>query len=64
MTTSTPTPGDIYVAAARADHLAHCVNCRERAAADEARYAEYGASLRRRDRRQLGLRGARTTEVS
>lgn len=53
---SEQTPADIYTAAAIADHLAHCTPCRERAEQAEARYAAYGASLARRDRRQLGLR--------
>jgi hypothetical protein len=47
---------DIYVAAATADHLAHCDRCREQDAEFESRYAEYGASTARRDRLQLGLR--------
>ena len=54
-----PTPGDVYVAAALADHLAHCVDCRERAEAAEVRATEYGESIRRRDRLTLGLRDAR-----
>lgn len=52
---ATPSPGDIYVAAAVADHLAHCTNCREQSEAAEARYAAYGESIARRDRIQLGL---------
>ena len=48
--------GDILMAARVADHLAHCTPCRERAERAEARYAEYGASMARRDRIQLGLR--------
>lgn len=59
-----PTPGDLYIAAARADHLAHCTNCREETAAAEARHAENSASMARRDRLTLGLRGARTTAVT
>jgi hypothetical protein len=59
-----PTPGEIYVAAARADHLAHCSDCRRVAAAMEAAAAENGESMRRRDRRQLGLRIATTQEVA
>lgn len=51
-----PTPGDVLMAARRTDHLAHCTNCREQAEATEAQQAEYGASIQRRDRIQLGLR--------
>lgn len=53
------TPGDVYVAAARAEHEAHCTPCRERAAASAAAIAECGESIRRRDRLTLGLRSAR-----
>ncbi|MFE1748983.1 hypothetical protein ACFW88_00255 [Streptomyces anandii] len=49
------TPGDIYVAAVRADHLARCTRCREVHAAVEAAAAENAESMARRDRRQLGL---------
>jgi hypothetical protein len=40
----------------RAGHLAHCPEHRAQHAEDTARYAEYGESIRRRDRVQLGLR--------
>lgn len=56
-----PTPGDILMAAREADHLAHCTPCRERREATEARIAEYGASMARRDRIQLGLHLVRRT---
>ncbi|MFJ3812256.1 hypothetical protein ACIPWE_38575 [Streptomyces sp. NPDC090073] len=59
-----PTPGEIYVAAARADHLAHCTSCREIAAESEARAAENAASIARCDRLTLGLRRARTGAVT
>lgn len=58
-TLTLPSPGDVYVAAARADHLAHCLACREIAAAADAAMVENGESMARRDRRQLGLRSAR-----
>lgn len=61
---SEQTPADIYTAAAIADHLIHCTGCRERAEATEARYAEYGASMARRDRLTLGLRATRTGAVA
>lgn len=64
MSTATQSPGDIYVDAAQADHRAHCTSCREQAEATEARYAEYGESMARRDRIQLGLRSVRTTAVT
>ena len=51
-----PTPGDIYVAAALAEHRAHCADCRESHEAAEARYAEAGASFERRQRLTLGFR--------
>jgi hypothetical protein len=54
-----PTPGDVYVAAALADHLAHCAPCRDRAAASDAAVIENGESMARRDRIQLGLRSVR-----
>ncbi|MPY47115.1 hypothetical protein [Streptomyces acidicola] len=65
-TTATPalTPGDIYVAAARADHLARCVSCREIADAVEAAAVENGESMQRRDRIQLGFRVARSGAVT
>jgi hypothetical protein len=59
-----PTLGDIYVDAARADHLAHCSRCRRIADAVEAAAAENGESMRRRDRRQLGLNIATAPEVA
>lgn len=62
--TPTPTPGEVYVAAARADHFAHCARCREVNAASEAAAAENGASMQRRDRRQLGLRVPSASEVA
>ena len=58
------TPGDVYVTAARAEHNTHCTRCRENAAAIEAAAAENGASMRRRDRRQLGLRPTHDTVVT
>lgn len=48
-------PGDWFTTAARAAHNIHCTNCRERDAASDAAAAENGESMRRRDRRQLGL---------
>lgn len=63
-TPAQPSPGDIYVAAARADHLTHCTACRERAEASDAFAAENGASIQRRDRLTLGLRAARTPAVA
>lgn len=53
---NSPTPGDIYIAAAIADHLTRCASCRARATEADARATEYGESIRRRDRIQLGLR--------
>ena len=50
-----PTVGAAYVAAVRADHLAHCADCRAVDAEIEARAVENAASIARRDRRQLGL---------
>jgi hypothetical protein len=49
----------VYVAAALADHLAHCAPCRDRAAASDAAVIENGESMARRDRIQLGLRSVR-----
>lgn len=46
---------DALMEARKADHRAHCTACRERHEEAEARYAEYGASIQRRDRRTLGL---------
>lgn len=63
-TTQHPNLGAIYVAAARADHLAHCARCREVDAEAEARATENAASIARRDRRQLGLRIADTKAVA
>jgi hypothetical protein len=57
-------PGDVYVAAALAEHRAHCAGCREVHAEIEARAAENGESMRRRDRRQLGLRIASSKAVA
>ncbi|MFI5684678.1 hypothetical protein [Streptomyces sp. NPDC051636] len=57
-------PGDIYVAAADADHHAHCPACREQAEAAEARYAEYGKSLARRDRRLIAAGRTLTVHVT
>lgn len=54
-----PRPGDVYTAAATADHLVHCPGCREQADANEARRAEYGESIARRDRLTLGLGAAK-----
>jgi len=65
---SQPTPGDILMAARRANHLAHCTDCRQRTDEAETSYAEflaeYGASIQRRDRLTLGLRTARATGVA
>ncbi|MFD8200005.1 hypothetical protein [Streptomyces sp. NPDC059701] len=55
--------GAVYVAAARAEHLAHCADCRAVDAEIEARAAENAASIARRDRRQLGLHLASTKAV-
>lgn len=63
-TQNQPTPADTYMAAARADHRAHCTNCRETAEQADARHAENSASIARRDRLTLGLRTARTTAVT
>jgi hypothetical protein len=52
------------MAARIADHRAHCTDCRKRHEAAEARYAEYGTSIQRRDRLTLGLRAARTQSVT
>lgn len=57
-------PDDWYTTAARAEHNLHCANCREQAAASDAAVAANGASMARRDRRQLGLNLARTTAVT
>ena len=57
-------PGRIYVAAAQADHRAHCTSCREVHAEIEARAAANGESMARRDRRQLGLRIASSKAVA
>jgi hypothetical protein len=62
--TPTLTPGDVYVAAARAEHRAHCTSCREVHAESEDRAAENGESMARRDRRQLGLRIASSKAVA
>lgn len=56
--------GDIYGAAAEADHLTHCTHCREQDAEYDARHTAYGASTARRDRIQLGLHTTRTTAVT
>ncbi|MFE1451978.1 hypothetical protein [Streptomyces olivaceoviridis] len=48
-------PDDWYTTAARAEHNTHCTRCREIDAASDRAAAENGASIRRRDRRQLGL---------
>lgn len=63
-TTVTPTPGALYVAAARAEHFAHCTSCREIHAASEAAELENGESMQRRDRRQLGLNIVGPREVT
>jgi hypothetical protein len=54
----------IYMAAAEADHLAHCARWRALDEEFKGRYGEYGASTARRDRIQLGLHTARTTAVT
>jgi len=51
-----PTPAAIYMAAALANHHAHCTPCRDIAAARTVFAAENGASMARTDRRELGLR--------
>lgn len=64
-------PGVVYVdvdfgglmAARRADHNAHCTCCRELTAASDAAAAENGASIQRRDRRQLDLPFSRHTRA-
>jgi hypothetical protein len=53
-----------YPAVTFADAVADCPTHRAQHEEAEARYAEYGASLQRRDRVQLGLRTARTTAVT
>lgn len=60
---TSPTFGETYTAATRADHLAHCTHCREVATSIEADAAEYGASIQRRDRLTLGPRTTRTVAV-
>ncbi|WP_159392944.1 hypothetical protein [Streptomyces cyaneogriseus] len=52
------------MAAAQAEHLARCASCREIDAEIEARAAENGASIARRDRIQLGLRLTGTRAVA
>jgi hypothetical protein len=47
-----------------ADAVADCPTHRAQAEAADARYAEYGESIRRRDRIQLGLRAARVMAVT
>ena len=57
-------PDDWYTTAARAEHNIHCTDCREMTAAMDAAAAENGASIRRIDRRQLGLRITRSLGVT
>jgi hypothetical protein len=58
-------PAGVLMAAYTAEHLTHCANCRTITADLDAASAANGASMARRDRRQLGLRfSARTQEVS
>jgi hypothetical protein len=51
-----PTPAGVYPVLTFADAVADCPTHRAQHEEAEARYAEYGASLQRRDRVQLGLR--------
>ncbi|WP_318205363.1 hypothetical protein [Streptomyces sp. SCL15-4] len=51
-----PSPGNLYVAAARACHFSHCTRCREINAASEVTATENAESMARRDRLTLGLR--------
>ena len=44
-----------YADQARAEHDKHCARCRTLTEDTNARTAANGASMRRRDRRQLGL---------
>lgn len=53
---------DWYTTAARAAHNDHCTACRELSAASDAAAAANGASMQRRDRRQLGLRFSRRAQ--
>lgn len=63
--TQQPTPGDIYTAAATADHEARCTNCRNLTAARTAFAADLAASTARVDRYTLGLhRTMRPTAVT
>lgn len=55
---------EIYTQASHQAHLAACARCRDIAAAIEARAAENGASMARRDRAQLGLRLTGTKAVT
>ncbi|MFE3583750.1 hypothetical protein [Streptomyces vinaceus] len=47
--------GSVYTAAARADHEERCDRCRALTEAAAAFAAANGASMARRDRKQLGL---------
>ncbi len=55
---------DLYTDAAEALHREHCDRCRTRHEEDQARYAAYGASIQRRDHRQLGLNIQTAREVT
>jgi hypothetical protein len=46
---------DWYTDAARAEHNQHCTRCRQLTEASDAAAAANGESIRRIDRRQLGL---------
>jgi hypothetical protein len=56
--------GDLYVTAARANHLAVCADCREIDDEVNALAAANATSIARRDRRQLALRLTNTTAVT
>lgn len=47
--------GEQYIAAARAEHDKHCDRCRALTEESDARAAANGESIRRRDRKTLGL---------
>lgn len=48
-------PANWYTTAARAAHETHCDRCRALTETAAERAAAHGASMRRRDRRQIGL---------
>ncbi|WND24083.1 hypothetical protein [Streptomyces violaceus] len=49
------TPAGVYTTAVQAGHEAHCPPCRERAAASDAALAANGASMARRNHRDIRL---------